>query len=555
MTVLTPLAPDAVRLVPLGGLGEIGMNCMAIEQADGIVVVDAGVGFPHDDVGVQLEHPDFTWLVERRDRVKGVFITHGHEDHIGAVTFLEQALGRAVPIHAPPHALELIERRFAERNLPSDHLARVEPGRTYRVGPFEIEPIPVSHSIIDATGLAIRSAAGLIVHTGDFDLDPVQPAGDPIDAARFEALGDEGVRLLLSDSTNVDVPERRGSEGEVGEALERLVLGASNRVVVALFSSNVHRIKRLGEIARKSGRRLCFLGRSLTTQHDAARSLQRLRMPSDLVIAPELAASVPRERLLVLAGGTQAEPGSALRRIASATHQHLKLEPGDTVVFSSRIIPGNDRPVFEMMNDLLRRGVKVHTRVSDPDVHTSGHAARGEQEQMLEWVRPQAFLPVHGTLHHLLRHAEVARELGVADALVVENGTPVLLDSDTPLVAEPSVPHGVVRVAWGGQVLGEATRRKRVEMARTGVALVTVVVTRKRRILEAPRVSTCGVPGVDDDPSALRRVEVAISDVIERVAEYRMDRLDDVVARAARRELFELTGVRPLVRVHLVERD
>jgi ribonuclease J len=531
------------------------MNCLAIEQANGIVVVDAGIGFPHDDIGVQLEHPDFTWLVERRDRVSGIFITHGHEDHIGAVPYLLNALGRPVPVFAPPHALELIERRFEERYAEPERLERVEPGHSYQVGPFSIEPIRVSHSIIDATGLAIRTAAGLVVHTGDFDLDPVQPAGEPIDAARFEALGDEGVRLLLSDSTNVDVEARRGSEGDVGEALERIVAGASGRVVVALFASNIHRIKRLGEIAKKTGRQLCLLGRSLTTQHEAARAIERLRIPSHLIVPPEALETLPRERVLVLAGGTQAEPGSALRRLASSTHQSLKLEGGDTVVFSSRIIPGNDRPVFDMMNDLLRMGVKVHTRVSDPDVHTSGHAARSEQEQMLEWVRPQAFLPVHGTLHHLLRHAELARDLGVSDAISVENGTPVLLGRDAPLEAEAEVAHGVVRVAWGGQILNDATARRRQEMSRSGLALVTVVVTRKRRLLELPRVTTFGVPSVDDDRAAIRRVEAAIVDAIERVADYRMDALDDVVARAARRELFELTGIRPMVEVHLVERE
>ncbi len=553
--MLTPLAPDAIRLVPLGGLGEIGMNCLAIEQADGIVVIDVGIVFPHDDVGVQLEHPDFSWLVERRDRISGIFITHGHEDHIGAVPYLLNALGRPVPVFGPPHALELIERRFEERPAEVERLERVEPGRSYRVGPFSIEPIRVSHSIIDATGLAIRTAAGLVVHTGDFDLDPVQPAGEPIDAARFEALGDEGVRLLLSDSTNVDVEQRRGSEGDVGEALERIVAGASGRVVVALFASNIHRIKRLGEIAKKTGRQLCFLGRSLTTQHDAARTLERLRIPSNLIVPPEALATLPRERVLVLAGGTQAEPGSALRRLASSTHQSLRLEGGDSVVFSSRIIPGNDRPVFDMMNDLLRMGVKLHTRVSDPDVHTSGHAARSEQEQMLEWVRPQAFLPVHGTLHHLLRHAELARDMGVSDAITVENGTPVVLGRDAPLAAEEAVHHGIVRVAWGGQVLNEPTRRRRQEMARAGLALVTVVVTRKRRLLELPRVTTFGVPSVDDDRVALRRVQTAVVEAVERAQDYRMDPLDEVVSRAVRRELFELTGIRPLVEVHLVERE
>jgi ribonuclease J len=531
------------------------MNCLAIEQREGIVVVDVGIGFPHDDVGVQLEHPDFSWLVERRDRVSGVFITHGHEDHIGAVPHLLRALGRSLPVYGPPHARALMERRFEEHGLDTDALVEVSPGGRYDVGPFDIEPIAVSHSIIDATGLAVRTVAGTIVHTGDFDLDPVQPAGEPIDGARFEALGDEGVRLLLSDSTNVDVDDRRGSEGKVAEALERIVCGASERVVVALFASNIHRLKMLGKVAEQTGRRLCLFGRSLQNQYEAARQIGRLAFRSDLLVAPERAQEVPREKLLVLAGGTQAEVGSALRRLASNQHQHLTLEPGDSVVLSSRIIPGNDLPVYEMMNDLLRLGMRVHSRITDPDVHTSGHAARSEQERMLEWVRPQAFLPVHGTLHHLRKHAALALDMGVNDALVVENGTPVLLSERGALEADEPVRSGRVRVTWGGKVLDEATRRRRVDMARLGLALVTVVVSRKRRLLETPRVTTHGVPTVDEDRVALRRVEAAIIEAIERASEYRMESLEVVIERATRRELFELSGVRPLIDVHLVERE
>ncbi len=546
------LSSTTVRLVPLGGLGEIGMNCLAVEQQDGIVVIDCGTTFPHDDVGVQLIRPDFSWLEQRGQRVCGVFITHGHEDHIGALPYLLQTFDRDVPVFGPPHAMQLVARRFEEHELDASVLREVEPGRSYDVGPFSIEPIHVSHSIVDATALALRTRAGTLLHTGDFDLDPSQPAGEPIDEARFRALGREGIRLLLSDSTNVDVPNRAVSEADVGRGLERLIEGAPGRVVVSLFASNVHRLKMLGEIAERTGRRICLLGRSLINQSEAAREIERLHWKSDLVVPPELVASLPRDRVLALAGGSQAEWGSAMRRLASMSHPNLKLDPADVVIFSSRIIPGNDRAVFEMMNDLLRLGVVMHTRVSDPDVHTSGHASRAEQEQMLEWTRPDAFLPVHGTLHHLMRHEELARKCGVEHTAVVENGTPVLVDRAGPLRPESPVEHGAVCIAWGGSVLDEPTKRRRAEMARYGVALVTIVLDRERRLLAPPRVSTRGVPELDRRNGALAAVERAVSLVVERSRKYRLDVLDEQVRTTVRREVAELCGIRPLVEVHVV---
>lgn len=549
------LPSDAVRLVPLGGLGEIGMNCLALEGRDGIVVVDCGIGFPQDDLGVQLEHADFTWLTQRRDRVRGIFITHGHEDHIGAVPHLLHALRRPISVFGPPHAVRLLESRFDEHELDLDLLEEVTPRTRYPLGPFEIEPVRVSHSIVDATGLAIRTPAGLIVHTGDFDMDAGQPAGEPIDEERFRELGRDGVRLLLSDSTNVDTELRQGSEDDVAEALERIVTGASGRVLVTIFSSNIHRMKVIGEIARRSGRRVCLLGRSLLAQYAAARDGGRISWPSDLLLAPEMVASVPRERLLVLAGGTQAEQGSAMRRLSSASHQHLRLDAGDVVVFSSRTIPGNERPVLEMINDLLRLGMTVHTRFSDPDVHTSGHAGRSEQRRMLQWVRPQSFLPVHGTLYHLRGHAELARSEGVEDVLVVENGTPVLLRPEKPLIEEPPVPHGRVRVLWGGAPLEEEVRRHRLDMGRNGLVVVAVRVNGKRRLVGEPCLMARGVPGVGDDPAKLRRLGAAVAEAVARHGAHRMESLEEPIRRATRRELFDLTRTRPVIEVLVLAQD
>jgi len=538
--------------VPLGGLGEIGMNCFALEQNGQVLVVDCGVTFPEDDVGVDVVRPDFSWLISRAARIVGIFITHGHEDHIGALPYLLEELNRDVPVFAPTHACALLGPRLSEFELSRDCLHEVSVGQTYPIGPFFVEPIAVAHSIIDAAALAITTSAGIVLHTGDFDFDDFQPAGHRTDEARLRALGDAGVRLLLSDSTNVDREMREGSEEDVARALERRVQEAEQRVVVALFSSNVHRLGVLFSAARQSGRKVCLLGRSLVKQVEAARAIGKLSPPSDLLVSPERLQTLPRREVLVLAGGSQAEAPSSLRRLSLGTHRDLVLDPGDEVVLSSRVIPGNERPVMRMINDLLRLGVSVRSRLTDSDLHTSGHAARSEQRRMLELVRPQAFVPVHGTLHHLEKHRGLAVTAGVADTAVVENGTPVWIPAEGPLEAEARVPSGVVRVAFGGLELDGETRRKRLDLSRSGVLTVAVAVDERGRLLGTPSVTSYGIPGIDDHPGALSR----LVDEVERIVDERRGRpgppLTESVRRAARRIVQEVSGVRAVVEVNVL---
>jgi len=547
--------PELVRFVPLGGLGEIGMNCFALEQDDGILVVDVGAGFPDDDVGVDVHHPAFEWLIDRQSRISGIFITHGHEDHIGALPYLLRALDVVPPIYGPAHACALMRQRLGEHQIEDDSLVEVEIGQRYQVGPFTVEPVPVAHSIIDATALCIDTRGGRILHTGDFDIDHAQPAGHVTDGARFAELGQQGVRLLLSDSTNVDTEKRAGSEEDVAVALRRIVQGASERVIIGLFSSNVHRLKVLGEIAQESGRKLCLLGRSLNRQLEAAERIGRLKYPSNLLCSPEQLAALPRQEVLILAGGSQGEAASALRRLSLETHQNLRLESGDVVVLSSRVIPGNEKEVSVMMNDLLRLGVDVKSRLTDPDVHTSGHAARQEQRQMLDWIRPESFVPVHGTLHHLRRHEALAQSRGVSDTLVVENGTPVVIEKDRPLRTDTPVPSGVVRIAFGGEELDAATRKRRFDLARGGVAVVALGLDARHRVVFGPTFSTYGVPTVDRDEGAERAVAREVRDVVEREAGRRGLPLEEAIRRAVRRTILDWTGARPVVEVHLERVD
>jgi ribonuclease J len=541
-----------LRIVALGGLGEIGMNCLALEQEEGILVIDCGVTFPTSDLGIDVYHPRFDYLLARADRVLGVVLTHGHEDHIGALPYLLAALD--APVFGPAHALELARQRLSEHgfDLAELDIGTVTAGRPFGIGPFHLEPIRVTHSIADATALAIRTAAGTVVHTGDFKLDPTPPDGELTDEARLAAVGDEGVRLLLSDSTNVDSPGTSASEQEVASALGELVGRARGRVVLGVFASNVQRLLAIGDIAQRTGRRLCLLGRSVQNHVRAAAAVGRIRWPSDLVIAPDVAAAMPRERVLVVASGTQAERMSALTRLAAGTHPQLRLDEGDLVILSSRIIPGNDRPVFDMMAEFLRLGVELCTRITDRRVHASGHAHRDEQLRMIELTRPRAFLPVHGTLHHLVRHAALARDAGVGEVLVVENGEVVEIGPERAPAKAGRVPVGKV-ATFGGDALADEVIRERAQLGRGGVAFVALVLDQRGGVVGTPQLQSRGVL----EPAfagVARKVGVAVVRAVDDCQpriRANDDALADVVRLAARRTIESHTGRKPLVLVAL----
>ncbi len=464
----------SLRVVALGGLGEVGMNCLALEQGGEVVLVDCGVTFDDRGLGVDIVHPSFDPLEAYRGRIRGVFLTHGHEDHLGAVPHFLKRFD--VPIWGPPYSLELLHERSQEHEiLRHAQMIAVRPRETHSVGPFSIEPIRVTHSTSDATALAIRTAAGLVVHTGDFKFDETPPDGELFDVARLAALGNEGVRLLLSDSTNIDVPGPSGSEEEVRSALHRLIAASTGRVVVGLFASNVHRLRVLGDIAKATGRRIVALGRSVSTHARVAERTGYLEWPDALTIGVEQAAALPRDRVLGLATGTQAEANAALARLARGEHS-FPLEPGDHVILSSRVIPGHEPGVAALESALLRRGVLVTTRSIDAGVHVSGHASRLEQRRMIELVRPRSFVPLHGTRHHLVRHAELARSLGVEDAQVLENGDVGVLDGATgPLRRDGRWASGRVHLGFGKVVSGE-TLKERTTLAAEGVVFAAVPV-------------------------------------------------------------------------------
>jgi ribonuclease J len=554
-----------LRILVLGGLGEVGMNCLALEQGGEALVIDCGVTFDGRGLGIDVVHPEFGALDDYR--IAGLFVTHGHEDHIGAIPYFLRRFD--VPVYGPAYALNLVRERAAEHEV-LDHvdLRCVKPRQRERVGSFEVEPIRVTHSIADATALAIRTDAGLVVHTGDFKFDEAPPDGETFDVPRFEELAREGVDLLFSDSTNIDASGPTGSEEGVGSALEAIVAGARQAVVVAMFASNVHRLKMLGEIARRHGRKIVALGRSVSTHARVAQATSRstgghagrpyLEWPADLVCSAERARELPKRAILAVATGSQGESTAALARLARGEHSALELGDGDVVVLSSRAIPGNEPEVVRVMNDLLRRGVELRSWWSDHALHVSGHAHRQEQRRMIELVQPRAFVPVHGTLHHLTRHAELARELGVPGATVLENGDVATVD-EQGVRKSGRAKAGRVYI-MGGRALPAPVIAERAALASQGAVHVAVPLDAQGRLAGEIAVATRGVIDEDADgallESARTYARAALEDLLASAEAARGplddERIAEVARLAVRRTLARTLGFKPVTTASLV---
>jgi ribonuclease J len=531
-----------LRLLPLGGLGEVGMNCMALEQRGEVVLVDCGVTFDDRGLGVDVVHPDFSPLDRFGSHLAGVLVTHGHEDHIGALPYLLKRFD--VPIYGPRYALGLVRERLDDHEvLEHARLVEVRPGEPFDVGSFEVEPIRVTHSIADATALAIRTDAGTVVHTGDFKFDEDPPDGEQFDVDRFQELGDEGVSLLMSDSTNVDAEGPTGSESEVGVVLERLVKEATGAVVIAMFASNIHRLRLLGDIARRSNRRLVLLGRSVGTHARVARQTGYLPWPDELVVPEEHVREKPRNGLLAIATGSQGEANAALARIARDEHPGFSVAPGDRVILSARTIPGHEPDVHAIMGAFLRRGVEVVTRATDRGIHVSGHAHRPDQRRMLELVRPNSFMPVHGTIHHLNRHAALAREMGIERTCVVENGRVVHLTRDG-VTAGDVIGAGRVHV-WAGREVSATVLRERAALAVEGAAFCFVTIHANGEV-----DAFVHTRGVTDDATAATEHARAVAAVKQALADAPAHATDEHLTEyarlAVRRSFKEARGIKPL---------
>src|ERR1017187_10272839 len=422
---------NKLQIIPLGGLGEFGMNMTALRYADEIIVIDSGMMFPEDELlGVDLVMPDLTFLKENQSQVKALILTHGHEDHIGAVPYFLTEI--RVPVYGTAFTLALVERRLEEYELEEEpELNPIKPKQILTIGPFKIEFIHVTHSIVSAVALAIATPLGVIIHTGDFKVDPTPTDNVLFDLHTLADYGKRGVLLLLSDSTNSDRPGYTESERAVRPRMEEIFNRAERRVVVSCFSSSIHRIQLVLDLAEEYGRSVAVIGRRMVSVTESAHSLGLLSIPDGILLRPQDAMNLPPDKVAFLISGTQGEPMSALSRVAVDNHKHVSVERGDTVVLSARIIPGNEKAIFRMIDHMPRRGADVLYGSMTPPLHVSGHASVEEMKLVLNLVRPRYFMPIHGEFRQLAKHARLAEHLrfaGLEDSFVIESGDVLEID-------------------------------------------------------------------------------------------------------------------------------
>ena len=501
----------SVRLIPLGGLGEIGLNMMLVESGDDLLAVDCGLMFPDDELpGIDHVIPDFSYALARRDGFRGVLLTHGHEDHIGALPYLLREA--PVPVYGTPMTLALVGERLREHGLlESADLRPMRPRARFDLGPFGIEPIRVTHSIVDGIGLAIQTPIGTIVHTGDFKLDPSPLDGETPDYRRFAELGDQEVLVLCSDSTNVDRPGHTRSESEVGQALGERFARAAGRVVVATFASHIHRIQHVLTLAARHGRRVALLGMSMQKNVGLAADLDYLHVPEGLLLPIEELAALPPERQVILSTGSQGEPNSALALMAAGEHKYVRVLPGDLVIISARVIPGHERTIGRVVNALYRLGAEVLYE-DNAFVHVSGHASQEDLKLMLNLTRPRYFIPVHGEYRHLLGHARLAAGLGLGPdrVFLIEDGT-ALEVTKTAARAVGGFPAG--RVLVDGKSVGDVgavVLRDRQLLADEGFVAVAVTVDRAGAVVAGPEIATRGFVYVDESAELLEDLKRAV---------------------------------------------
>ena len=486
---------NPLRIIPLGGLGEIGLNMMAMEYDDSIIVVDCGLMFPEDYMlGIDIVIPDITYLKKNKEKVKAFIITHGHEDHTGALPFVLRDI--KAPIYGTALTLGLIKEKLEEYNLDKEtEFITVKPRGDVSIGPFDIEFIRVSHSIADGVGLAIKTPAGVVIHTGDFKLDQTPVDGEVLDYARFSEYGEEGVLLLLSDSTNVEKEGYTVSEREIGTTFEEIFRKSQGRIIVAAFSSNIHRIQQVMDVADKFGRKVVLNGRSMVANVGIARELGYLKIPDGLVLDLRELDGLPPQRAVLLTTGSQGEPMSALTRMAMDDHKHIKVRGGDTVVLSSKFIPGHEKAISNMMNHLYRRGAEViYEKVSE--IHVSGHASQEELKIMLNMVKPKYFIPVHGEYRHLVKHSQLAEKVGVKkeNIILAEDGDVVEITMDGIAVKE-KVESGKVFVDGKGVGdVGDMVLKDRKHLSQDGLVIAILALNEKTgEVIYGPDIVTRGL--------------------------------------------------------------
>lgn len=546
---------NPIRVVPLGGLGEIGRNMMALEYDDDIVVIDAGVLFPGEDMpGVDFVIPDITYLSENKDKVRAILITHGHEDHIGALPWVLQKL--SVPVYAPRLAHGLITVKLREHGLLKEaRLNVVEPQMPFKIGAFRVQFFRVCHSIPDAMGIAVETPIGMVVHTGDFKIDHTPVDGKRTDFTFLAQIAKDGVLLLCSDSTYAEVEGYTASENVVGQALDHAIGAAEGRVMVATFASLISRMQQVIDAAVKHSRKVTVVGRSMSNNFKMAVNMGYLKVPPHVVVSMNEARQLPHEETIILATGAQGEPTSALVRIANGEHQTVDVSFGDTVIISASPIPGNEALVSKTIDNLHRQGAKVlYSKIAM--VHVHGHGSREELKMMLSLMRPKYFLPIHGEYRHLVAHAELARDTGILEEniFVIEDGAVLEITEDYGEVVG-TVPAGPVFVD-GRQILGRegTVLKERRKLGHQGVVVIMATVDRSAGVLVGlPEVMSYGVVELDESDDLHKKtsdkVQTTLENHLNKGLEY--SHIKDQIDEEMSDFLYENMRRRPIVLTHL----
>jgi len=551
-------AQNPLRIIPLGGLGEIGLNMMVMEYADSIIIIDCGLMFPEDYMlGIDIVIPDITYLRKNKEKVKAFIITHGHEDHTGALPFVLREI--KAPVYGTPLTIGLIKEKLEEFKLDREtEFKTVKPRDKVSVGPFEIEFIRVSHSIADGAGLAIKTPVGVVIHTGDFKLDQTPVDGEILDYARFSEYGENGVLLLLSDSTNVEKEGYTVSEKEVGVTFEEIFRKSSGRIIVAAFSSNIHRIQQVLDVAENFGRKVTLNGRSMVANVRIAQELGYLKVSDGLIVDLKELDNLPPQRAVLLTTGSQGEPMSALTRMAMDDHKQIRVRRGDTVILSSKFIPGHEKAISNMMNHLYRRGAEViYEKVSE--IHVSGHASQEELKLMLNMVKPRHFIPVHGEYRHLVKHSQLAEKVGVKKENIVlaEDGDVVEVTEGSISVRE-RVESGKVFV--DGKGVGDVrdmVLKDRKHLSQDGLVIAILALNEKTgEIIYGPDIITRGVVFEEESAELLENARNIVIEVLGNInVEAKTDWLEvkEELRRALRRYFNKTLERRPVILPLIVE--
>jgi len=551
-------ASSALKIIPLGGLNEIGMNMMVYQHAEDIIIVDCGLMFPSPDMlGIDFVIPDISWLRERREQIRAICLTHGHEDHIGALPFVLQELN--VPVYGTALTLGFLKAKLEEYKLNDRvELVVVKPRDSVTLGCFQVEFLRVAHSVVDGCALAITTPEGVVIHTGDFKIDQTPVDGQLTDLASLSRYGEAGVLALLSDSTNVEREGYTLSEKSVGEAFAEIFPNCPGRIIVATFSSSIHRVQQVADAAARCGRRILLNGRSMVKNVQIARELGYLTIPDELFMGLKELPHLPAEKVCIISTGSQGEPMSALSRIAMNDHKQIKLEKGDTVVLSSRVIPGNERTISELINHLYRRGAEVfYERVSE--VHVSGHASQEELKLMINTVKPRFFIPIHGEYRHLYKHIQLAKKVGIPEerCLQVTNGDVVYFYSGTGAIVEKVESGRVFVDGKGVGDVGSVVLKDRKHLSEDGMVVVIIGIDQSSgEVIYGPDIVSRGFVFEDESRDYLeeaRKVAVKAMDELNQEMRCDHEEVEAAVRQALRRFFKKTVERRPVILPMVIE--